>query len=493
MAPEVSTSQLGRGRRRRRPTTTIIGTTAAYPTVRAYDVWQGTFLTDPSVDRDLRVAVLGATTATNLGPRRRPTSGRRSPSAGIPFQVIGILQAEGRQRLPGPRRPGHGAGRRRAEVLRRRRHGPHDRGERRRGRPDDRRPRPRSPRCSATATTSRPPTTPTSTIFDQTQLLEAASSISATLTLLLGGIASISLIVGGIGIMNIMLVSVRERTREIGIRKAVGARGRDILAQFLVEALTLSLLGGLIGIAVGLGVSALIGQLAGWGFTFSPAHGRRRRPLQPRGRGRVRRLAGPPGRPPRPHQRPALRIARRAHHGRRSDHLAPRRPRAAAGRRRPRPATPVTGGRPDLVGRGDAPGRARPAGRDPAKPKSSSSRPLAQRPARRRARLRHRRRRVRHRPDAPPRPRAATGRPWHLRTAASSAAATGRPAASRPARTAAASSAAVGAGGLTISGTVTSVDGDKLTITTDNGQTIDAHDRRPTDLPHAGRRRRRPT
>ena len=107
-------------------------------------------------------------------------------------------------------------------------------------------------------------------VFDQTQLLEAASSITGTLTLLLGGIASISLIVGGIGIMNIMLVSVRERTREIGIRKAIGARGRDILAQFLVEALTLSLLGGLIGIVVGLVVSAVIGQLAGWGFTFSP-------------------------------------------------------------------------------------------------------------------------------------------------------------------------------------------------------------------------------
>ena len=107
-------------------------------------------------------------------------------------------------------------------------------------------------------------------VFDQTQLLEAASSISATLTLLLGGIASISLVVGGIGIMNIMLVSVRERTREIGIRKAIGARRRDILAQFLVEALTLSLLGGLIGILLGLAVSAAIGQLAGWGFTFDP-------------------------------------------------------------------------------------------------------------------------------------------------------------------------------------------------------------------------------
>ena len=107
-------------------------------------------------------------------------------------------------------------------------------------------------------------------VFNQTQLLDAASSISATLTLLLGGIASISLIVGGIGIMNIMLVSVRERTREIGVRKAVGARGRDILAQFLVEALTLSLLGGLIGIVLGLVVSAGIGQLAGWGFVFNP-------------------------------------------------------------------------------------------------------------------------------------------------------------------------------------------------------------------------------
>jgi putative ABC transport system permease protein len=106
-------------------------------------------------------------------------------------------------------------------------------------------------------------------VFNQTQLRDAASSISATLTLLLGGIASISLIVGGIGIMNIMLVSVRERTREIGIRKAVGARGRDILLQFLIEALTLSLLGGLIGILVGLGVSALIGQLAGWGLQIS--------------------------------------------------------------------------------------------------------------------------------------------------------------------------------------------------------------------------------
>ena len=103
------------------------------------------------------------------------------------------------------------------------------------------------------------------------QLLEEARRNALTWQVVLSFIAGISLLVGGIGIMNTMLVSVRERTREIGIRKAIGARGRDILAQFLVEALTLSLLGGLIGIAVGLGVSALIGQIAGWGFVFDPS------------------------------------------------------------------------------------------------------------------------------------------------------------------------------------------------------------------------------
>jgi putative ABC transport system permease protein len=267
VAPELSSQQLvvaGDSN----STTQIVGTTSDYQLVRAYSLWQGSFLTAAAVDQRLNVAVLGATTAQNLGLGAHAV-GTTVSIGGLPFQVIGILQAKG------------GAG-----ALN----------------PDDQVIVPISTvqkyfvggdavRTIGVSVTDAPrmdtvnaeitallrsrhelaaDATDDFTIFDQAQLLETASSITATLTILLGGIASISLVVGGIGIMNIMLVSVRERTREIGIRKAIGARGRDILSQFLIEAVTLSLLGGAIGVLVGLGVSALIARIAGWPFALDP-------------------------------------------------------------------------------------------------------------------------------------------------------------------------------------------------------------------------------
>jgi putative ABC transport system permease protein len=104
-------------------------------------------------------------------------------------------------------------------------------------------------------------------IFDQASLLEMVAGVTQTLTIFLGSIGAISLLVGGIGIMNIMLVSVTERTREIGLRKAIGAHDNDILLQFLIEALVLCFLGGLVGVGLAYGVAALFAQIPS--FTFS--------------------------------------------------------------------------------------------------------------------------------------------------------------------------------------------------------------------------------
>lgn len=111
-------------------------------------------------------------------------------------------------------------------------------------------------------------TTDDFSVSSQDSMLDTMDDINNTLSLLLGGIASISLIVGGIGVMNVMLVSVTERTKEIGIRKALGAKRKDILIQFLIEALVLCILGGIIGICAGLGIGTLLGKM---GYSFMPS------------------------------------------------------------------------------------------------------------------------------------------------------------------------------------------------------------------------------
>jgi len=106
-------------------------------------------------------------------------------------------------------------------------------------------------------------------IFNQASLLDLAGSVSTTLSVLLGGIGAISLVVGGIGIMNIMLVTVTERTNEIGLRRALGAHDRDILVQFLAEALVLCLIGGLLGVGLSYGVAALLTALPGFSIAVT--------------------------------------------------------------------------------------------------------------------------------------------------------------------------------------------------------------------------------
>jgi putative ABC transport system permease protein len=265
VAPSVSTQQVvavGKVN----TTTSVVGTTADYLQIRADQVWQGSFLTSVTDEYGLRVAVLGSTTATDLRLGAADL-GREISIGGLPFRLIGILQPKG------------GAGVSTDDVvivpLTTLQH-----------------------LISSTASLSSisismvdgANSAATSSlvtallrvrhhlsgsqssdfsVVTQDQLLQVASTVSNTLTLLLVGIGSISLVVGGIGIMNIMLVSVRERTREIGIRKAIGAKRRDILAQFLVEAVVLSVLGGVLGLAIGALASLVIGQVAGWGFVFS--------------------------------------------------------------------------------------------------------------------------------------------------------------------------------------------------------------------------------
>jgi len=248
--------------------TTVSGVTSDHFAINNLSVAAGDILTDADMDDKTRTAVLGSTVATELFSDGEFPIGQSVKINGLSYEVVGVLDQKGSQlpvldpddkvyiplttaqtrlypeRSRGSERAVHtislqvvsedqtdAAIEQISEILRER-HGIADAAG------DD------------------------FTVHNQADVLESFNVITTTITLFLGAIAGISLIVGGIGIMNIMLVSVTERTREIGIRKAVGALKRDVLTQFLIESLFLSLLGGLIGVILGMfGASALSGGL----------------------------------------------------------------------------------------------------------------------------------------------------------------------------------------------------------------------------------------
>ncbi len=248
--------------------TSVKGITPEFQRVRNFEPLLGQFITQEQVDRSARVVVLGATVVQQLFEGGEYPLGQTIKINDLPFKVVGILQPKGGSALgadadnvvlvpisTAQSRLYHQAitstGQRQVSIIHlqvanedqmetvsarittllRQRHGIRFNNE------DD------------------------FTIINQADLLEFAGNFAAAFTFFLGTIAGISLVVGGIGIMNIMLVSVAERTREIGIRKAVGARRNDILLQFLMESVVLSFLGGRLGISLGLVASSLVPSL----------------------------------------------------------------------------------------------------------------------------------------------------------------------------------------------------------------------------------------
>jgi len=243
----------------------VTGVTAPYLTVRNYSLLYGQFLSEEHVNRRARVAVISEYVAYELFAAYEYPIGLQIRIGGVPFEVIGVLASKGQS--------GFGESEDKTILI------PVTTAQTRLGKSST------SQgslvvntiyiqASSAEAMTSISEqlttlmrarhnlTTPDKlndfTITNQSELLAFGNTLANTLTAFLGAIAGISLLVGGIGIMNIMLVSVTERTREIGIRKAVGAKQRDIMIQFLIESMVLSLIGGAIGIAIGYGVSFIL-------------------------------------------------------------------------------------------------------------------------------------------------------------------------------------------------------------------------------------------
>jgi putative ABC transport system permease protein len=241
----------------------LTGTNAAYETVRSAKVTNGRFINDLDVEYRQKVAVLGSETAATFFGTDNPI-GQYVQIEGTSFKVVGVLQSKGGS-----------MGQSGDDVVIV--------------------PLITAERLVKTTSINQvflqgkkenqmdfvmaevenamdkmfPNKSDSYSVFNQQDLMDTMSSVTKTMTMMLGGIAGISLLVGGIGIMNIMLVSVSERTKEIGIRKAIGAKRRDILLQFLIEAVVLSCLGGLIGILFGLGLGKILASALSLSVAFS--------------------------------------------------------------------------------------------------------------------------------------------------------------------------------------------------------------------------------
>ena len=249
--------------------TIINGVSTDWQTIRDWPLKSGTFFSETDVRSMRKVAVLGSTVANNLF-LGADAVGQQVQLRGVPFTVIGVLETKGQT----------ASGTDQDDVI----IVPYTTAQSRLS---------GSPRIwQILAATYSPADIPAAqqeikalmreshrlgaddeddfTIRNQTELAEAASGTTQVMSYLLAAIASISLLVGGIGIMNIMLVSVTERTREIGIRMAIGARGSDVLTQFLIESVVMSLLGGIIGLLVGFAGAAILGKMTGWSTATPP-------------------------------------------------------------------------------------------------------------------------------------------------------------------------------------------------------------------------------
>jgi len=248
----------------------VVGTTANYAPVRSYEVPYGRMFTDGDDQGRQRYAVLGSQVPEMLGANAAAMIGQMILIRGIPFEIIGILSEKGSQGFFNPdeqiliplqtaRFRVFGTDRLRTITVQVRDGLPLEQGM-----VDLERVLRREHKI-------RPGAENDFSIRNQREFLATQQAATQILTALLASIAAVSLVVGGIGIMNIMLVSVTERTREIGVRKALGATRTNIMLQFLIEALVLCVTGGTIGIIIGVGTAVGLSKIMHWNTLISPA------------------------------------------------------------------------------------------------------------------------------------------------------------------------------------------------------------------------------